>query len=76
VEAAGRVSEAYTLISRQDFDVIVLCDTLSEVECRQIADLVRDQGPKPTLLSLLGPGNMNAGSAVGANSPAETRCIC
>src|ERR1700676_4679012 len=51
VEAAGRVSEACGLISRQDFDVIVMCDTLSEQECRQIADLVRDQSPQSTLLS-------------------------
>ncbi len=47
------------------FDVIVLCDTLSESECLQIADLVRDQIPQPTLFSLRGPGNRNTGSTVG-----------
>ncbi len=65
VEAAGRMSEAGMLISKSDFDVIVLCDTLSESECLQIADLVRDQIPQPTLFSLRGPGNRNTGSTVG-----------
>ena len=65
VEAAGRMSEAGMLLSKRDFDVIVLCDTLSESECLQIADLVRDQNPQPTLFSLRGPGNGNTGSTVG-----------
>lgn len=65
VEAAGRVSEACGLISRQDFDVIVLCDTLSEGECRQIANVVQDQSPQSALLSLLGPGNRDASSTCG-----------
>ena len=67
VEAAGRISEAGSILSKRDFDVIVLCDTLSESDCLKIADLVRDQKPQPTLLSLLGPGNGNHGSAVGRN---------
>jgi hypothetical protein len=65
VDAAGRVSEACMLISKRDFSVIVLCDTLSEAECRQIADHTRDQTPQPTLLSLLGPGNRDASSTFG-----------
>jgi hypothetical protein len=65
VEAAGRMSEASSLLSKFDFDLIVLCDTLSEGECHQIADLVRDRRPQPTLISMLGPGNKNAGATVG-----------
>src|SRR5579863_6901178 len=65
VEAAGRMSEAGMILSNHDFDVIVLCDTLSESECLQIADLVRDQKPHPTLFSLRGPGNGNTGSTLG-----------
>lgn len=64
VEAAGRMSEAGMILSKRDFDVIVLCDTLTETDCRQIADLVHDQNPHPTLFSLLGPGNMHKGSPV------------
>ena len=65
VEAAGRMSEAGAILSKRDFDVIVLCDTLSEDECHQIEDFVRDRKPHPTLFSVLGPGNRNCGSTVG-----------
>jgi hypothetical protein len=80
VEAAGRVSEACGLISKTDFSVIVLCDTLSEGECRQIADMVRNQSPQSTLLSLLGPGNRDAsstfGRAVADESPVQLLKEC
>lgn len=65
VEAAGRMSEAGSILSKQDFDVIVLCDTLSEAERRQIADMVRNQRPQPTLLSLLGPGTRGHDPVIG-----------
>ena len=56
VAAAGRMSEAGSILSAHDFDLIVLCDTLSDSDCQQIAEMVRGQVPQPTLLSLLGPG--------------------
>jgi hypothetical protein len=56
VEAAGRPSEAGSILSKRDFDLIVFCDTLTDGECEQIADMVRNQVPHPTLLALLGPG--------------------
>jgi hypothetical protein len=56
VEAAGRLSEAGTILSKRDFDLIVFCDTLTDSECEQIADMVQDRKPHPMLLSLLGPG--------------------
>ncbi|HWE84377.1 MAG TPA: hypothetical protein VG267_05500 [Terracidiphilus sp.] len=65
VASAGRLSEVGSILSQQAFDLIVLCDTLSNDERRQIADMVRNQTPKPTLLSLLGPGNMSDRPAVG-----------
>jgi DNA-binding response OmpR family regulator len=68
VESAGRLSEAGMMLSKRDFDVIVLCDTLSESECRQIADLVRNQRPQPTLFALLGPGNHHKNSLAGSRS--------
>jgi len=67
VEAAGRMSEAGSLLAERDFDLIVLCDTLSEAECRQIADMVRDQRPSPTLLSPLGPGTRGHYRGIGRN---------
>lgn len=65
VESAGRMSEAGSMLSRHSFDVIVLCDTLSNDERRQIAEMVRDRRPRPTLLSLLGPGNQGVRPTVG-----------
>lgn len=71
VESAGRMSEAGSILSKQEFDLIVLCDTLSNDERRQIADMVQEQKPKPTLLSLLGPGTKDVKPAVGR----ELSCI-
>lgn len=65
VESAGRMSEAGSILSKHDFDLIVLCDTLTNDERRQIAEMVRDQKPTPTLLSLLGPGLHGDRPAVG-----------
>lgn len=65
VESAGRMSEAGSILSKREFDLIVLCDTLSNAERRQIAEMVSDQRPKPTLLSLMGPGNQGEKPIVG-----------
>ena len=65
VEAAGRISEAGSILARRDFDVIVLCDTLSNAECLQIAEMVSDKRPKPALLSILGPGTKENDREVG-----------
>ena len=56
VEAAGRISEARMLLSKRNFELIVLCDTLSDSERLQIVEIVRDQHPHPALLSLRPPG--------------------
>ena len=56
VETAGRPSEAGALLSRVDFDLIIFCDTLTDGECEQIAEMVRDREPHPMLILLLSPG--------------------
>lgn len=56
VELAGRLSEAAARLSQQQFGLIVLCDTLSDFECRQIAAYAQQCQPRPSLLLLLGPG--------------------
>ncbi|HEY3706543.1 MAG TPA: hypothetical protein VGL22_15885 [Terracidiphilus sp.] len=65
VESAGRLSEAGSVLSKHDFDLIVLCDTLTDSECDQIAHMVEDHKPKPTLLSILGPGTKDHDRHVG-----------
>ncbi|MGA7258341.1 MAG: hypothetical protein WCF17_18630 [Terracidiphilus sp.] len=47
VESAGRMSEAGSILSQRAFDLIVLCDTLSNDERRQIADMVPASVPSP-----------------------------
>lgn len=69
VEGAGRMSEAGSILSHHDFDLIVLCDTLSDVERAQIAEMIRDQDPQPKLLSLLGPGTRGHDPLVGRKVP-------
>lgn len=65
VKSAGRMSEAGSFLTQNDFDLIVLCDTLSDTECQQIAAMVEGHRPKPTLLSILGPGTGNHERVIG-----------
>ena len=65
VEAAGRVSEAGAILSKHDFDLIVLCDTLSEPERQQIVRMADEHEPHPTVMSLLAPGTSSAMTTVG-----------
>lgn len=65
VEAAGRISEAGSILSKREFDLIVLCDSLSNSECQRIAEMVQGQKPQPVLLSILGPGTKDQDRAVG-----------
>lgn len=56
VEIAGRLCEAAQQLSQNSFSLVVLCDTLSDSECSQIAGFARECKPQPSLLSLLRPG--------------------
>lgn len=60
VRTAGRMREAEELISRRRFDLIVLCYTLSEKECRQVLDLIAEQKPRPSVLMLTALGSRPA----------------
>lgn len=60
VRGAGRMREAEELISRHRFDLIVLCYTLAESECRQVLDLIADQKPRPRILILTAVGSRRA----------------
>ncbi len=50
VHGAGRVREAEELMSRFSFDLIVLCSTLSEAECRSVMDLAANRKQHPKIL--------------------------
>ncbi len=52
VKGAGRVRDAEKLISGCHFDLIVLCYTLAESECRSVLEMVANQCPRPKILML------------------------
>jgi DNA-binding NtrC family response regulator len=52
VEAAGRVAEAEAAMAKCNFELIVLCYSLSDEECRKIIELAQLQDPRPRILTL------------------------
>jgi hypothetical protein len=52
-----RLSEAKTLILRSDFDLIVLCHSLPNVECGLLANQVRILSPSTVVLAMSSPDN-------------------
>lgn len=57
VQCAGRIREIEALISRHRFDLLILCYTLSESECRQVMDLATEQKRRPRILILTPAGS-------------------
>jgi len=56
VRTAGRISEAADILSRDDIDLIVLCEMLSDSERSDLAHVAEEKRPAALLLSLLRPG--------------------
>src|ERR1700752_1587770 len=52
VSAAGRVLEAQILLADRPFDLIVLCYTLTDDECRKIREAARLNCPDAKILML------------------------
>lgn len=52
VSAAGRVLEAETLLSERQFDLIVLCYTLTEDDCGKVLRAARLRSPDAKILML------------------------
>lgn len=57
VKGAGRFSEAKTLITETNFDLVVLCHSLTNDECEHLADLAHRQNPRPLVLAMSANGN-------------------
>jgi hypothetical protein len=55
-KSAGRIREAEELISTYSFDLIILCYTLTESECRRVIDLAAEQKRHPRILVLTPAG--------------------
>ena len=59
VEVAGRVSHAAQVMAAGRFDLIVLCESLSEKECERVAELAQTQNPRPKTLTLSATGRQS-----------------
>jgi hypothetical protein len=55
-KTAGRVREAEELIGMQVFDLVILCYTLSEAECRRIIETTEGLKLRPRILILTPAG--------------------
>lgn len=52
VHGAGRSSEAKALLKTETFDLIVLCHSLSNDECEQIAAIARRRNARSLILAM------------------------
>lgn len=71
VHCAGRVREVESLLSRYAFDLIILCYTLRESECRTVTDLTVDLKRQPRILVLTAMGHPLEDGLPGQVSMAE-----
>jgi hypothetical protein len=65
VEIAGRVSHAAQMMAERKFDLIVLCESLSGDECERVAEIARNQDPRPKTLTLSATGRESCGHGAG-----------
>ncbi len=52
VETAGRVSHAAGLLADRRFDLLVLCYSLTDEECRQVVQVALSHPPQPKILEM------------------------
>jgi DNA-binding response OmpR family regulator len=57
VEGAGRISEARSLIENHAFNLIVLCHSLTDDECAELAQLAKSRNPSIRILALSPQGS-------------------
>jgi hypothetical protein len=65
VDGAGKLSEAADRLRTTSFDLVVLCDTLSDSECMQIFEYARGLSHKPEILLLLAPNQERPREIIG-----------
>src|ERR1022692_4772393 len=57
VNGAGRLQEVQALLSKREFDLVVLCHSLTESDCRRISEFVNCQSNRPKILMLRATGS-------------------
>jgi DNA-binding NarL/FixJ family response regulator len=58
VQAAGRVPEARSLLGEQNFDLVILCYTLSQDDCQRIVESAQQHCPRAKILMLTAAGHV------------------
>ena len=71
---AGRMREVETKLSTTTVDLVILCYTLTEEECRHVIDLTMEQKKRPRILRLMpagssSPEDLPAGSMLAEAGP-------
>jgi hypothetical protein len=56
VQTAGRIREAEALLVTRAFDLVILCYTLTEAECREVIQLADELKHRPRILMLTRAG--------------------
>lgn len=69
VRAASQMPEAVALLTESRFDLVLLCYSLSEDECRAVVEFVHGQGGKTKILALA-----QGRRRLGLNPPDEEFC--
>jgi DNA-binding response OmpR family regulator len=59
VRGAGRFSEARALLINNTFDLIVLCHSLTQDECEQLAVIAHELTPRPLILAMSASSRAN-----------------
>jgi DNA-binding response OmpR family regulator len=57
VRGAVKIEDAEALLVMHEFDLIILCSSLSEEDCQRVFDLVESRKPRPQILILINPGS-------------------
>ena len=68
-ESAGKMTEAAHLLLEKDFGVIVLCDTLSDSECLEVAEIARVRNPQAKIILLEALNRDRPASIMGRRVP-------
>ena len=68
VEAVGRVSEARMLLAHRNFDLLVLCYSLSDQEYVAMIDMANCKIPPPKILNVHASGNRSSNRQAGQES--------
>ena len=72
VETAGRISHAMGILANRHFDLIVLCYSLTDDECRKVEALIQQLAPSTKILNMSHLGRPSSCSVDGPELSSES----